>query len=152
MGPVGAAMTLMELGRPEEAVRLLRGIAPGVPIAALTLARVLVQKNPSPAERLEARAILTGLTAKEPGNAAAWVVLGRVESLDGNRVLAVRCFERALALNADERTAAYQLMLLYRTPGRAADAARMSAKVRDLASANRDREAGERYRLSAKPE
>ena len=65
---------------------------------------------------------------------------------------AAKALEQGLELDPEDRTAAYQLMTTYRRMGRAADSARMQARVRELLDKEKQKEAETgQYRLVAAP-
>ena len=132
LGQVGAAMSMLQLGLPDDAIRRLRGIVSPSPAAELTLARALLQKNPSAAERAEAKRLLVSVITRDPGSAAAHSLLGKTLAQDGQSASAVKELETALRFDPADRTAAYQLMLLYRQSGHLAAAARLNTTVRQL--------------------
>lgn len=131
-GQVGAAIALMQLGLTDEAIARLRRTPSKDPMVTLTLARALLQKNASPAERDEAKMLLAAVIESEPANAPARILLGKMLAQDGDARQAVEQLETALRFAPADRAAAYQLMLLYRRTGRPADAARMNSKVKEL--------------------
>ncbi|MFN0106314.1 MAG: tetratricopeptide repeat protein [Bryobacteraceae bacterium] len=148
MGQVGVAMAMMQLGLPEDAIRRLRAVAAPSPMVSLTLARAILQNNPSARERLEAGNLLSTVIAAQPANAAAHSLLGKTLVQDGAVAKAMEALETALRLDPADRTAAYQLMLLYRRAGRAAQAARLNEKVRELlAKEKTERLEAQRYQL-----
>ena len=148
MGQVAAAMVMMQLGLPGDAIRRLRGIPSPSPIVSLTLVRALLQKNPSSQERLEARKLLAAVIAAEPANTAALSLFGKILAQDGDAANAAKALETALKLDPDDRAAAYQLMLLYRRAGRSAEAARLNELVRgSLAKEASDTLEAQRYQL-----
>lgn len=149
MGEVGTASILMQLGLAREAAAVLRNSGSNEPMAALTLARALLQDAPSASEKAEAKRILTGLVSRDPSNAAARSLLGKTLATEEQSAAALPHLEAALRSDPSDRTAAYQLMLVYRKLGRAADANRMHGVVRELMVQEKaaESEAG-RYRLA----
>ena len=144
MGQVAAAMAMIELGLAPEAVALLRKQEKGGPMVTLMLARALLQSTP-PA-LAEAKKLLLTLPAND---AAARSLLGKVYAQEGSTAAAIGAFETAMRLDANDRASAYQLVALYRKAGRPADAARMSARVRELMAKEKADDADkQRYSLS----
>ncbi len=149
MGQVAAAMAMMQLGLPDDAIRRLRGISAPSPMVSLMLARAILQKNPSSQERLEAKKLLAAVIAAEPANTSAYSLLGKTLAQDGDAANAATALETALKLDPADRAAAYQLMLLYRRAGRSAEAARLNKKVREsIANETADSVETQRYQLS----
>jgi tetratricopeptide (TPR) repeat protein len=144
MGQVAAAMAMIELGLAPEAAALLRKLPNGEPMVSLMLARALLQQTPP--SLAEAKKLLLALTNNDP---AARGLLGKVYAQEGNTAAAIGAFEAVLRITPDDRAAAYQLMALYKKAGRTADAARMSARVRELMAVEKAADAEkQRYSLS----
>lgn len=144
MGQVAAAMAMIELGLAPEAAALLRKQQNAGPMVTLMLARALLQSTP-PA-LTEAKKLLLSLPV---GDAPARALLGKVYAQEGNIAAAIGAFEAALRIDPNDRASAYQLVALYRNAGRAADAARMSARVRELMAREKADDADkQRYSLS----
>ncbi len=151
MGQVATASTLMQMGLAEDAVKLLRSLPLNQPMVALTLARALVLKNATAAERAEAKQLLARVISREPSLAAARSLLGKVHAQDGENAPAVQQLEAALRLDPTDRTAVFQLLTLYRKSGRTADANRLSTRLRQLlAQEKSDDIEAQRYPLSRK--
>lgn len=144
MGQVAAAMAMIELGLAPEAAALLRKQQDGGPMVTLMLARALLQSTPP--GLAEAKKLLLTLPAND---AAVRDLLGKVYAQEGNTAAAIGAFEAALRLDPYDRASAHQLMALYRKAGRAADATRMSARVRELMAREKADDADkQRYSLS----
>ncbi len=155
-GRVGLAIILMNNGAADNMIRLLREQAkrvPEVPLVNLTLADALVQRANSTPELQEAQTLLLRVVKRQPANATAHTLLGKIYLRLGDRNEAVRALETATRLDPSDRTASYQLMTLYQRLGRTKDAAILKEKVQKLLDAESagEAEAG-RYRLVRVPE
>lgn len=147
LGQVGVAMIMLQIGMAGEAAAHLRNLPAEAPLVALTQARALSQM--SPPDNAAAMKTLCELLAREPKQAAARGLLGKLLAQSGQTAATIRELERALTLDPQDRASAHQLLLLYRRAGRAADAARVSRLVRDsLAREKSEEAAADRYRLS----
>ena len=92
---------------------------------------------------------MAAVITREPSNSAALSLLGKTLAQDGETPQAVTHLEAALRVDASNRTALYQMMVLYKKQGRAADAARMSAKLSKLMVQEKAEELdAQRYQLS----
>lgn len=144
MGQVAAAMAMIELGLAPEAAALLRKQPNPGPMVTFMLARALLQSTPPALP--EAKKLLLTLPAND---AAARALLGKVYAQEGNTAAAIGAFETAIRIDPNDRASAYQLVALYRKAGRAADATRMSARVREMmAKEKADDAEKQRYSLS----
>lgn len=146
LGAVGLASTMMQLGLAQDAVSLLRGRlreSGNDPRVLLTLARGLVQSSRARRELVEAADALREVLRSEPGNPAAHGLLGKVLVSLGDHQQAVPEFARAIELDPEDRTSTYQLMLLYRQFGKNGEAARLAARVKELADKESQAEAAE---------
>ncbi|MFN0112883.1 MAG: tetratricopeptide repeat protein, partial [Blastocatellia bacterium] len=155
-GRVGLAVAMMESGAVDEAIKLLREQSRRTANDArvqLTLAQALLQKDSSPVELKEAHTVLRGLIARQPGNARAHSLLGKVYLRRNDSVNAALALESAIKLDPMDRNSTYQLMTVYRKQGRIKEAAALQGKVQTLLDAERaaEAEAG-RYRLVRAPE
>lgn len=155
-GRVGLAVAMLESGAVDEAVKLLREQKQRIPNDArvnLTLAQALLQKDSSPAELREAQALLRGLIARQPANARAHSLLGKLYLRREETSNAARALETAIRLDPADRNSTYQLMTVYRKQGRIREATALQGKVQKLLDDERaaEAEAG-RYRLVSVPE
>lgn len=97
--------------------------------ARLGLARVLSQS----ARRDEAKSELAIILSSYPaGNVSAHNELGLITLREGDAETAARHFEAVLEADASHRQATYNLSLLYRRLGRAADAEAMRARFESM--------------------
>jgi predicted Zn-dependent protease len=155
-GRLGLAVALMQLNAPEEAVRVLREQAARTPDSlriSLTLAQALIQKGPTEEEMREVEQRLAEVTARDANNAKAFSLLGKLYFQQEHPEKALPALEAAVRLDPADRTAAYQLMILYRRAGRTQEAAVLQEKVRELLEAERNQEAETgQYRLVRAPE
>ena len=153
LGQVAAATAMIQLGLPEDAIRRLQTVSAPSPMVSLTLARALLQKGGPEQHRAEAKRLLASVVAREPGNAAAYSLLGKTLAQDGDISRATQTLEIAIRLDPSDRTAAYQLMLLYRRVGKATQASRLNDQLRKvLAKENADILEAPRYQLSRSPD
>lgn len=151
LGYIGLASAMMQMGLASEAVKVLREQGPKSDMrAALTLARALLLQSPvADADIREAIALLEQIVKKEPGNAAAYGLLGKaqMQSFEDPRK-AEAAFAAAIRLDPSDRVSTYQLMLLYRKSGRTSEAAALSRKVQALVNKEaEDEAAGSRFRV-----
>lgn len=155
-GRVGLAVAMMESGAVDEAIKLLREQARRTAKDArvqLTLAQALLQKDSSPAELKEAQTILRGLIARQPDNARAHSLLGKIYLRRNDSVNAARALETAIKLDPSDRNSTYQLMTVYRKQGRVKDAAVLQDRVQKLLDEEREADVeASRYRLVRAPE
>ncbi len=152
LGQVAAATAMIQLGLPDDAIRRLQTISAPSPMVSLTLARALLQKGGPPRHRAEAKRLLASVVAREPGNSVAHSLLGKTLAQDGEVSRATQALEIAFRLDPSDRTAAYQLMLLYRRVGKTAQASRLNNQLRQvLAKENADILEAPRYQLSRSP-
>lgn len=151
LGRIGLASTLMQMGMPAEAAKLLREqLAEGGsdPKAELTLVRALLLKNPSTEEAGEAAGLLKKVQRQEPENAAAHGLLGKVYFQLGNTGGAAAEFAAAIRLDPADRTSTYQLMTIYQRSGKSKEAAELARRVRFLLDREKaDEEAGNRFQV-----
>ncbi|MCX6608128.1 MAG: tetratricopeptide repeat protein [Acidobacteria bacterium] len=152
LGQVAAATAMIQLGLPDDAIRRLQTIIKPTPIVSLTLARALLQKGGPSQHRAEAKRLLASVVAREPGNSVAHSLLGKTLAQDGEVTRATQALEIAFRLDPSDRTAAYQLLLLYRRVGKTAQAALLNTQLRQaLAKENADILEAPRYQLSRSP-
>ncbi|MFN0087319.1 MAG: tetratricopeptide repeat protein [Blastocatellia bacterium] len=155
-GRVGLAVAMMESGAVDEAIELLREQsrrASGDPRVRLTLAQALLQKDSSPVELKEARALLQSLIARRPETARAHSLLGKLHLRRGEIVSAARALETAIKLDPSDRNSTYQLMTVYRKQGRIKEAAALQGRVQQLLDEEREADGdAARYRLVRAPE
>jgi tetratricopeptide (TPR) repeat protein len=144
LGSIGSASTLMQLGLANEAAALLRehlrrnGPEPRV---ELTLARAILLEDSTQASKQEAMQLLRSIAQREPSNANAHALLGKVHfQLDEFGKAAIE-LETALRLDPKDRASAYQLATVYRKLGRTQEAAAMAAKVKKLLETEKQEEA-----------
>lgn len=155
-GRVGLAVAMMESGAVDEAIGLLREQAKRTnndPRVSLTLAQALLQKDSSPTESKEAQMLLRGLIARQPDNARAHSLLGKLYLRRDDTANAARSLETAIKLDPSDRNTTYQLLTVYRKQGRIKAAAALQGRVQKLLDEERaaDVEAA-RYRLVRAPE
>lgn len=155
-GRVALAVALLESGAVNEAIGQLREQIKRTPKDArvrLTLAQALLQKDSSPVELKEAHAILRSLLKRQPDNARAYSLLGKIYLRQNDAANAARALETAIKLDPSDRNSTYQLMTVYRKQGRIKDAIALQDRVQKLLDAERaaEAEAG-RYRLMRAPE
>jgi Flp pilus assembly protein TadD len=155
-GRVGLAVMMMQMNMPDEAVRLLREMMTGQeadPRVEATLARALLQRGADAGELEEAIALIKRSLERYPHDAANHALLGKLYLKQENWQAAEASLARAVELDPTDRTAAYQLMTIYRRSGKAREAAALQEKVRDLLAAEREHEAeAGRFRLVRAPE
>ena len=135
LGPIGLASMLMQMGRAADAERVLREqlTAKGAdPRTEFTLVRALLLKGATPAELREAAGILRRSLRKDPGQAGARGLLGKVYAQLGQLPQAATELAEALRLDPADRASAYQLMTVYRRTGRQAEAAALTRRVASL--------------------
>ncbi len=147
LGQTAVAMMMLQMGMAVEAAAHLRALPADAPLVALTLARALAQMNPP--DHTAAIRTLQELLTRDPKQAAAHGLLGKLLAQGGQTAAAIRELEQALELDPRDRGSSHQLVLLYRRAGRSADAARVARVVREsLAREKSDEAAAERYRLT----
>lgn len=155
-GRVGLAVAMLQLGATDEAVKHLRGQLQRTPNDAqvsLMLAQALLQKDSSPAEMKEAHTLLRSLIARQPNNARAFSLLGKLYLRREETVNAARALETAIKLDPSDRNSTYQLMTVYRKQGRIKDAAALQDRVQKLLDEEREADVeASRYRLVRAPE
>lgn len=155
-GRVGLAVMMMEMNAPEEAIRLLREMLANKEADSrveATLARALLQRGADARELEEAIVLMERSLQRDPHNAANHALLGKLYLKQENLNAAEASLSRAIALDPTDRTAAYQLMTIYRRTGRTRDAAALQDKVRDLLAAEREQEAeAGRFKIVRAPE
>lgn len=155
-GRVGLAVAMMQLGAADEAIKHLRGQlqrTPGDAQVSLMLAQSLLQKDSSPGEMKEAQGLLRSLIARQPENARAYSLLGKLYLRREDAVNAARALETAIKLDPSDRNSTYQLMTVYRKQGRIKQAAALQGRVEALIDDERAAEVeAARYRLMRAPE
>jgi tetratricopeptide (TPR) repeat protein len=155
-GRVSLAVALMQMGAVKEAIDQLREELRRAPDDArvnLTLAQALLQKDSSPAELLEAKSILLHAIEREPNNAQAHSLLGKVYLRRNETTNAARVLETTIRLDPSDRYATYQLMTIYRKTGRTREAIELQEKLQKLLDAERSEETeAARYRLFRVPD
>ncbi len=135
LGRIGLASTLMQMGLAADAVRVLReqlALSGPDPKLGFTLAKALLLKESSPDEKREAAALLQAVLKREPENAAAHGLLGKVYSQLGDTRNATTELAAAIKLDPADRPSTYQLMVIYKQSGRHQQAAELAARVRSL--------------------
>lgn len=161
MGPgaslasVALAVSLLQQGAANEAVRVLQEQLirdpRSVPVKE-TLAQALLQKSHSEEDLNLARKLSREVIEQDPNEARAYMLLGKIYADQNEFVNARRSLEKALSLNADDLTATYQLMAVYRHLGLKVETTRLAGKVRELLAKQRDEEqANGRYALVHTP-
>ncbi|MFN7992516.1 MAG: tetratricopeptide repeat protein [Bryobacteraceae bacterium] len=114
------------------------------------LASALLQKGAQPGQPdfAEIPELLKRSVARQPRDATAHALLGKVYGLQSEWPSAIRELEVALKLNPNDRTAVYQLMLAYGNMGQADKAKALQPRVRELLDAEHAQENEKsRYRL-----
>jgi cytochrome c-type biogenesis protein CcmH/NrfG len=141
----------MQMGMAADAVTVLREqlAASGPdPRTELTLVRALLLKSPSAEELREAEKHLQWIVKKEPGNAAAHGLLGKVYFQMGDMSKATRELEVAMRLDPSDRTSTYQLMRIFQRTGQAKEGAELARKFRSLLEKEKaDEDAGNRFQV-----
>lgn len=132
LGQIGLASTLMQMGLAEDAVRLLRPQSGRDARVDLTLARALLQVGGGEANGREAGMLLESVVQREPVNAAAYSLLGKLRVQRREWPQAEKALLAATRLDDADRAAHYQLMILYQRTGRTALAHETARKVRAL--------------------
>jgi tetratricopeptide (TPR) repeat protein len=153
-GAIGLALALMQIGAVEEAIDQLREElrrAPNDLRVCLTQAQALLQTDASPAELQEAQTLLRRVIEREPNNARAHSLLGKVYLRREETANATRALETAIRLDSSDSSSTYQLMRIYHKTGRTKEALALQEKVQKLLDAERAEEGG-RYRLFRVPE
>jgi tetratricopeptide (TPR) repeat protein len=148
LGRVGLASLLMQAGSPAEAARLLHAIAHATPPddrALVTYTRAVLQKGPTSAEAAGVLKLLRSAIARDPRNAAAQSLLGKLLANAAPRE-AINALRAALAVDPADRASLFQLMTLLRRQGSSAEAAELAKRLQALGDAERQAEAG-RFRL-----
>ena len=144
LGSIGRASTLMQMGLANDAATLLREFLRKSGSDArveLTLARAVLLENPTDAAKQEALQLLLGVVKREPSNATARGLLGKVYfQLDDFKKAAVE-LEVALRLDPKDRTSTYRLSTVYRKLGRTQEAAALALKVRKMLETEKQEEA-----------
>lgn len=156
-GRIGLAISLMQTGASEQAVRLLREQAartPDDPLISFTLAEALLQQaDAAPEQMQEAQARLRQVVTRQPRNARAHSMLGKIYFRQQDTSNAVRNLEIAIRLDPTDRAATYQLMTLYNRLGRKPEAEALRTKVQKLVDTESTNESkSERYRLIRLPD
>lgn len=155
-GRVGLAVAMMQMGAADEAIKHLRQQLQRTPKDAqvsLMLAQALLQKDSSPAELKEAHTILRTLIVRQPDNARAHSLLGKIYLRQNDSVSAARALEMAIKLDPADRNSTYQLMTVYRKQGRVKEAAALQDRVQKLLDEEREADVeASRYRLVRVPE
>lgn len=153
---VGLALSLMQSGAAEQAVRVLRDAAARTPddaLVAFTLAEALLQDNAAPELLGEAKTLLRRVIEKQPENARALSMLGKIYFREQDSNNAVPILERAVRLDPRDRAAMYQLITLYNRAGRKTEAHALGKKVEKIVDAERAGENKfERYTLNRLPD
>lgn len=152
-GAVAQAMTMLQMGAAGEAVKLLRqqrtrGGGAKVDIA---LAQALMQQELTDASAREAEALLSPPSLRSDAKAQALLAKLYLRRNDVPR--ATKAFEAALAVDANDRTAAYQLMTIYKRQGQSADVERMRRLMTHVLDTEKKAEAqAGRYRVIPSPD
>lgn len=152
-GAVAQAMTLLQMGAADEAVKLLRAqrTRGGGAMVDVALAQALLQQLPADASAHEAEALLGGTALRSDPRAQS--MLAKIYLRRNQVPLATKTFEAVLALDPNDRTAAYQLMTIYQRQGRTQDVARMRLQVTRLLDSEKQAEAeAGRYRVVKAPD
>jgi tetratricopeptide (TPR) repeat protein len=151
-GPVAQALLLQQMGAADQAVGLLReqrarGTNAQVDIA---LAQALLGQGARETELREAEQLLAGIP---PGrDARVHTLRAKIHTQRNQPKRAAAALEAALAIEPDDRTAVYQLMVLYTRLGRTAQAAKLKERLKEMLDTEKrnELEAG-RYRIVAAP-
>ena len=117
----------------------------------VALAQALLQQLPADASAHEAEALLGGTALRSDPRAQS--MLAKIYLRRNQVPLATKTFEAVLALDPNDRTAAYQLMTIYQRQGRTQDVARMRLQVTRLLDSEKQAEAeAGRYRVVKAPD
>ncbi len=152
-GAVAQAMTMLQMGAAEEATRLLRaqrrrGGGGKVDVA---LAQALLQRDLTDASALEAEVLLSAPSLRSDSRAQA--MLGKLYLRRNEVSRAAKALEAALALDPNDRAAAYQLMTIYQRQGRSTEMEQMRLLVKRLLDSEKIAEAETgRYRVVKAPD
>ena len=162
MGPdaslafVAFAVSLMQQGAVDEAVRILQEQLrrdPNSTPARETLAQALLQRSHDEADLRLAQQLLSSVVKEAPNEQRAYTILGKIYADRNDWTNARNSLEKALSLNGNDLTAAYQLMAVYKHLGREGDMSRLAATVRNLlAKQQGEEQANSRYSLVHAPE
>lgn len=151
LGRIGLASALMQMGLASDAAQILReqlAKSGPEPKAELTLARAILLAKPSPAATREAATLLERVTRREPTQAIAHGLLGKVYFQLGDLPKATSELTTALRLDPSDRASTYQLMIVHQRSGRPAQAAELSRRVQHLLEQEKaDEEAGNKFRV-----
>jgi cytochrome c-type biogenesis protein CcmH/NrfG len=148
LGRIGLASLLMQAGSPVQAARLLQAdahVTPPDDHAIVTYARAILQTPASPEQTADVQKLLRGVVARDPRNAAAQALLGKLlaPTAPADAATALRA---ALAADPTDRASLYQLMTLLRRQRRVTEADELATRLKALGDAERQAE-GERFRL-----
>ena len=154
LGRIGLASTLMQMGMAADAVPILRAQLAEKgpdPRVELILVRAILFKSPSAEDTRESALLLRGILKREPGNAVAHGLLGKVYFQLGDTSEAAAESAAAIRLDPSDRTSTYQLMTIYQRTGRTREAAELARKVRLLLDQEKvEEDASNRFRLVRK--
>jgi tetratricopeptide (TPR) repeat protein len=151
-GPLGRAVTLLELNAPQEAARILQEQLVRTPKSArvrIVLAQALLR---TPENTAQAKKLLREALAQSPNDPEAHRLLAKTLTQEQAFAQAIPHLEAALRIDPQDKTAAYQLLTAYRRTGRTQLIPALEQKVRRLLDGERDAEAQSgRYRLVHAP-
>lgn len=133
---VGRGLALLQSDRPEDSARVLRAQlkkTPNDPDVSHLLAQVLIRQGATPGrpDFTEAILLLQRAVAAKPGLAAAHAALGKLYLKQGEAKKAQAELQVAIRLDPSERTAIYQLLLIYQEEGRTKEVTALKQKLRD---------------------
>ena len=136
-GDIGLSLAMLQSAQVDESIRILRkqwAQRQVSPMISFMLAQSLLRKEGEPGkpEFEEAQQMLRRTLELDPNHARAHALLGKNYAAAGQTAKAIAELNAALRLNPDERTAAYQLALLYRKTGRPDLSEKWDRHVRDL--------------------
>ncbi|HMV82313.1 MAG TPA: tetratricopeptide repeat protein [Blastocatellia bacterium] len=96
---------------------------------------------------------MRNLIARQPDNARAHSLLGKIYLRRNDSLNAARALETAIKLDPADRNSTYQLLTVYRKQGRVKDAAALLDRVQKLLDEEREADVeASRYRLVRAPE
>lgn len=151
-GPVARSMMMLQMGAADEAVKVLReqrsrGSNAKVDVA---LAQALLQKGVESSGLAEVERLLSGVSAED--DARVPTLKAKLYLLRDRPQQAAEALEAALRLDPNDRTAVYQLMIVYRRLGRIEQMKQLQARVKELLASEKQAESETgRYRLVSAP-
>ena len=140
-GSVGMSMLFRQDQQLPEAIRILRQKLSERPSDATLnylLADTLIRTGAEPGQPAfkEAVSLLNKTLLVEPGFQKAHVLLGKLYLRESRLEDAAKQLREAIRIDPHDRSAIYQLMLLFRRNGNTAEAGALAAKLKDLVVAD----------------